>query len=64
MKKSFKQTFHQFILDESGPTAVEYAIMLALIIIVCIASIGLVGQNTNQLFETSGTEIQQINSSL
>ena len=33
----------RFIADESGPTAVEYAIMLALIILVCASTIGSVG---------------------
>jgi len=62
MKNTVTQKLQRFIKDESGPTAVEYAVMLALIVIVCIASIGLVGTNTNSLFETSGKEIQTINS--
>lgn len=33
----------QFLRDEGGPTAVEYAVMLALIIGMCIASIGVLG---------------------
>ena len=33
----------RFIADESGPTAVEYAIMLALIILVCVSTIGTIG---------------------
>ena len=61
MTTKFSQKFFAFIKDESGPTAVEYAVMLALIVIVCIASIGLVGQNADQLFQTSGTELQQMN---
>ena len=43
----------QFIRDESGPTAVEYAIMLALILAVVIASITLVGTETSALFQHS-----------
>ena len=61
MTTKMTQKFLAFIKDESGPTAVEYAVMVALIIIVCIASVGLVGQNANQLFQSSGNEIQQIN---
>ena len=61
MNKFINQKIQRFLIDESGPTAVEYAVMLALIIIVCIASVGLVGQNTDALFQTSGNEIQQIN---
>ncbi|MBD3675161.1 MAG: Flp family type IVb pilin [Planctomycetaceae bacterium] len=40
-------TIKQFLKDEDGPTAVEYAVMLALIIVVCVVSIGAVGQNLN-----------------
>jgi pilus assembly protein Flp/PilA len=40
----------KFLTEESGPTAVEYAVMLALIIIVCFVAIGLVGQKTSQNF--------------
>jgi pilus assembly protein Flp/PilA len=35
--------FRQFIASEDGPTAVEYAVVVALIIIVCMAAIGLFG---------------------
>ncbi len=40
----------RFLVAEDGPTAVEYAIMLAFIIIVCIAAITTVGQGTSQAF--------------
>jgi pilus assembly protein Flp/PilA len=39
-----------FLKDEDGPTAVEYAIMLLLVIIVCIASIANLGTNTSNQF--------------
>ena len=38
-----KQLILRFLQDESGPTAVEYAVMLAMIIGSCIAAITLVG---------------------
>ena len=40
----------QFIDDESGPTAVEYAVMLALIVVVCIAAITTLGSKANSTF--------------
>jgi pilus assembly protein Flp/PilA len=40
----------KFAQDESGPTAVEYAVMLALIIVVCIAAITLLGTNARATF--------------
>jgi pilus assembly protein Flp/PilA len=39
-----------FLKKEDGPTAVEYAVMLALIIVVCIAAITALGSNANQTF--------------
>jgi pilus assembly protein Flp/PilA len=39
-----------FLKNEDGPTAVEYAVMLALIIVVCITAITTLGTNANQTF--------------
>ena len=38
------------IESEDGPTAVEYAVMLALIIVVCITAIAALGTNANATF--------------
>jgi len=43
--------------DESGPTAVEYAVMLALIVVVCITAITTLGTNANNTFSYVGTKI-------
>ncbi|QDT28908.1 Flp family type IVb pilin [Gimesia panareensis] len=51
------QFLKNFLIEEDGPTAVEYAVMLAAIIIVCLAAIGAVGTNTNALFENATTEM-------
>jgi pilus assembly protein Flp/PilA len=40
----------RFLSDEDGPTAVEYAVMLALIIVVCIGAITTLGKNANGVF--------------
>jgi pilus assembly protein Flp/PilA len=40
----------RFLKDESGPTAVEYAVMLALIVVVCISAITTLGNNANSTF--------------
>jgi pilus assembly protein Flp/PilA len=42
--------FVNFLEREDGPTAVEYAVMLALIIVVCITAITALGSNANQTF--------------
>jgi len=45
-----------FVKREDGPTAVEYAVMLALIIVVCITAITALGSNANVTFtNVSGT---------
>jgi len=46
-----------FLVAEDGPTAVEYAVMLALIIVVCIAAITTLGQNANSTFTSVGNTI-------
>jgi len=44
-----------FFKDEEGATAVEYAIMVALISVVIIAAVVLVGRRSNQVFTTVGS---------
>jgi pilus assembly protein Flp/PilA len=48
--RSLNESVIQFLKSEDGPTAVEYAVMLALIIVVCIAAIQTLGTNTNKVF--------------
>jgi pilus assembly protein Flp/PilA len=47
----------KFLRNEDGPTAVEYAVMLALIIVVCVAAVTTVGTNTRNNFSYVGTKI-------
>ena len=47
---SFKQFAGEFLKAEDGPTAVEYAVMLALIIVVCISAVTTLGSNANNTF--------------
>ena len=49
--KKFMSKVESFMKDESGPTAVEYAVMLALIIVVCIVGAGAVGTAANDRFQ-------------
>ena len=46
-----------FLKREDGPTAVEYAVMLALIIVVCIGAITTLGKNANNTFTTVGNTV-------
>ena len=49
--------FVHFVQSEDGPTAVEYAVMLALIIVVCITAITTLGSNANKTFTSVGSAI-------
>ncbi len=46
-----------FLKREDGPTAVEYAVMLALIIVVCITAISTLGSNANATFTKVGNAV-------
>ena len=48
----------RFLKAEDGPTAVEYAVMLALIVVVCLISISAVGQQTNNTFSTTTAKLK------
>jgi pilus assembly protein Flp/PilA len=54
------QKIMNFLKSEEGPTAVEYAVMLALIIVVCIGAVRIIGQNTNDTFTTVGTALAPV----
>jgi pilus assembly protein Flp/PilA len=56
--KTLANKVRRFLVSEDGPTAVEYAVMLALIIIVCLAAIQAVGTNANTTFTNVGNALQ------
>jgi pilus assembly protein Flp/PilA len=47
----------RFLASEDGPTAVEYAVMLALIIVVCLVAIQAIGTNANTTFNSVATQL-------
>ena len=61
--KNFVTKVQNFLKSEDGPTAVEYAIMLALIVIVCLTAIQAIGTNANSTFERIASEIEAGNGS-
>jgi pilus assembly protein Flp/PilA len=54
MMARFASRVARFCGNEDGPTAVEYAVMLALIIVVCITAITTLGLNASSTFTTVG----------
>ncbi|MGA2253375.1 MAG: Flp family type IVb pilin [Thermoguttaceae bacterium] len=55
--KKFASAVRLFLAAEDGPTAVEYAVMLALIIMVCFAAIVTVGTKTATIFQNAASGI-------
>ena len=55
-KPSFEK-FVEFILEEDAATAVEYAVMVALIVGVCAGSVTFLAGKTKESFDTSGAAI-------
>lgn len=49
-----------FLVSEDGPTATEYAVMLALIIVVAIAAVTLLGQSVTGVFTNVNTKIKAL----
>ena len=48
--KNFAMKLKRFLKSEDGPTAVEYAVMLSLIIVVCITAVSSIGTNASSTF--------------
>ncbi len=55
--RQYAKNVVKFLKAEDGPTAVEYAVMLALIIVVCLTAISTLGNNANSTFQTVGNKI-------
>jgi pilus assembly protein Flp/PilA len=55
--RTFIKTSVRFLKREDGPTAVEYAVMLALIVVVCIAAITAIGSASNDTFSRVGSAV-------
>jgi pilus assembly protein Flp/PilA len=52
-----------FIKQEEGPTAVEYAVMMSLIIVACVATIVTLGTNSNNTYSYVGKKVGRTASS-
>lgn len=58
MRGRSKQTwFRELLLDESGPTATEYAVMLALVLTVVLGAVSVLGSSLNTSFEDSNSQL-------
>jgi pilus assembly protein Flp/PilA len=55
--KNLALKVQRFLVTEDGPTAVEYAVMLALIVIVCLTAIQAIGTNASQQFQSIADQL-------
>ena len=52
------QLFRSLWLDEEGQDIAEYAVMLAVILVLVIGTVRLIGGNTNNVFSTVANSVQ------
>ena len=55
--KTFALKIQKFLKSEDGPTAVEYAVMLALIVVVCLAAVQQIGRRASSTFSSVGSQL-------
>jgi pilus assembly protein Flp/PilA len=60
MLARFHRRVVAFLHSEEGPTAVEYAIMMALIIVVCVTAMATLGNNSNNTYSYVGTKVGRV----
>lgn len=53
----FVTGIRRLLAEENGPTAVEYAVMLSLIIVVCLTAITTIGSNASSVFSNVANSI-------
>jgi pilus assembly protein Flp/PilA len=56
--KSLALKLRRFLTSEDGPTAVEYAVMLSLIVIVCLTAITSIGNKANTVFQNIASSLK------
>jgi pilus assembly protein Flp/PilA len=55
--KNFAMKLKRFLKSEDGPTAVEYAVMLSLIIVVCLTAVTSIGKNASSTFTNVAAQL-------
>ena len=53
-----KNVWQDFWIDEQGQDIAEYAVMLAVILVIVVGTIRLIGSNANNVFSQVGSSIQ------
>ena len=52
------ELLHQLWKDERGQDIAEYAVMLAVILVIVVGTVRLIGSNANNVFSQVGSTIQ------
>jgi pilus assembly protein Flp/PilA len=60
--RGFTNAVVNFLKNEDGPTAVEYAVLLALNVVLCLAAITSMGTNANKVFSNVNTAFANVGS--
>ncbi len=58
MANILKNMWQKFGKDDSGQDIAEYAVMLAVILVIVVGTIRLIGSNANNVFSQVGSAIQ------
>ncbi len=58
MAKSLRSVWQDLWNDESGQDIAEYAVMLAVILVIVVGTVRLIGSNANNVFSNVGSSIQ------
>jgi Flp pilus assembly pilin Flp len=53
-----QSVWQEFRADESGQDVAEYAVMLAVILVIVVGTVRLIGSNANNVFSQVGSSIQ------
>jgi Flp pilus assembly pilin Flp len=56
--KILQNVWQNFGADESGQDVAEYAVMLAVILVIVVGTVRLIGSNANNVFSQVGSSIQ------
>ena len=55
--KNIVKKLQRFLKSEDGPTAVEYAVMLSLIVVVCLTAVTSIGKKASTTFTNVANQL-------
>ncbi|MHC4880339.1 MAG: Flp family type IVb pilin [Planctomycetota bacterium] len=55
--REFVKSVRRFLVDESGPTSVEYLVMMMVIVFVIVGGVRIIGERTDAWFQTTKNKL-------